>query len=172
MLSWVKVRRAAFSTVTENIKSPNATLDEKRRAILKLSCDIFGTIYNPTNARIGSRFLERSLLGNDRAAHWPMSKKEMLHANKALENQAIFIDHDPFHGRAEEEDPGAVSTLNVPGKGIGHSVHTQLTALREANRLLPMDTDEVYRRTVVERNKARNKGPPKKGLPKRTGKKK
>jgi hypothetical protein len=44
------------------------------------------------------------------------------------------------------------------------------TGVSKALSLLPVDTDEVYRRTVVNRNRERNKPAPKKGQGKRTAK--
>ncbi|KAK9446384.1 mitochondrial 37S ribosomal protein mS33 [Limtongia smithiae] len=43
----------------------------RMRALLKASCDVFGTVYNPDNLRMGNKILRKKLIGPTVAAYYP-----------------------------------------------------------------------------------------------------
>lgn len=130
-----------------------ASIREKLLRIYQMSDNIFGTMGSQVlfkkPVRTGKRYLSSPLKGTDWNSYWPMTHREFLHPVESLHSSTYLIDD---------------------GDGNSGAFKSNSELWNTASQSLPLPMDEVYRRTVIQRNINRNKPTPKKGQGKRSSK--
>lgn len=126
---------------------------EKILRIYQISDSIFGTMGSHVlfkkPVRTGKRYLSLQLKGTDWNSYWPMTHREFLHPIESL--------YSSTHLLGDEND--SIETFKNDTKLWSGALQS-----------LPIPIDEIYRRTVIQRNIDRNKPTPKKGQGKRSSK--
>ncbi|KAK9767032.1 mitochondral 37S ribosomal protein S27 [Basidiobolus ranarum] len=85
--------------------------------VLKLSSEIFGNIYNPTSARIGSKVLRQKLKGPTISSYYPQTGPKLATITKAFP-ELNLIDYDALE-RKEEISRKKRRGKGAPKKGEG-----------------------------------------------------
>ncbi|KAI9143891.1 mitochondrial ribosomal subunit S27-domain-containing protein [Paraphysoderma sedebokerense] len=97
----------------EVAQTMSSLIPKQRLASLqKLTCSVFGTVYNPTNARTGNRILRASLKGPVINSYYPPDPPKIRHLNSVFGKFGIKL-VDP----EETERLNRVERLRRRGKG-------------------------------------------------------
>jgi hypothetical protein len=140
-------KQIAEEEYARRLASKNQILEEKR-------CEIFGDIYNPEKKRVGNRYLETPLIGNEQYSYG-LTKLEELHVEtKPLKDSCIM--------KIPEKKNISISTaldaftqLDMTPRQLQTSSEQLLEASLD---YVPVEAEKVVRKIRKLRREIRNAG--------------